>query len=65
MGAESKRDARKALRVGRACQERVMEVEDEIGRMNRKLAGPGKESHVYSKCDGKLQKNFKQGSYMI
>lgn len=33
-------------------------MEDEIGRMNRKFAGQGKEFGVYSKYDGKLQENF-------
>lgn len=65
MRAESKRDDRKAIKVGRACRERGMEVEDEIGKMNRKLAGPGKKAGVYSNYDGKLQESFKQGSYMI
>lgn len=49
MGAESKRDDRKAIRMVRACQERGIEVEDEIGEMSRRLVGLGKESGVYSK----------------
>lgn len=40
-------------------------MKDEIGEINTKLTGQGKDLGVYSKCDGELQENFKQGSYMI
>lgn len=40
-------------------------MEDEIGEINRKLTGQDKEFGVYSKYHGKLQGNFKQGSYII
>lgn len=40
-------------------------MEDEIGEINRKLIGQDKEFGVYSKYHGKLQENFKQGSYII
>lgn len=40
-------------------------MEDEIGEINRKLIGQDKKFGVYSQYDGKLQENFKQGSYII
>lgn len=46
-------------------KKRDREMEDEIGEINRKLVGQDKEFGVYSKYHGKLQENFKQGSYII
>lgn len=46
-------------------KKRDREMEDEIGEINRKLIGQDKEFGVYSKYRGKLQENFKQGSYII
>lgn len=61
IGSLNKRHVGRAIRVSKACQEGgLIEVEDEIRKTNRKLAGPGKELGVYSKYDGKLQENFKK-----
>lgn len=40
-------------------------MKDEIREINRKLMGQDKGLGVCSKYVGKLQENFKQGSYMI